>query len=338
VAVFCQFVSALKSKAVAITQENIHGLSLLCDEFGFADLEVKLSEFQRSPDFKKTLTIQGAEVRLRLSALEERGRECDRALALLQSELLRQSRAQEGCDGALAAAVGRLSRLEGEVAQMRSSAEGSTPNVAQAVVASAPTAAPPALARLAQATPAATAPEAAPPAPALASVIVADFPDIFAEFRGKRFSLLWRGGRDGFGAREFHSRCDGHANTLTIIQDTDGNVFGGFTPVEWESRGTWKADESLKSFLFTLTNPHKVPARRFTLKAEMKDKAIYCNSYWGPHFWDIGVPDHCNANTDCCTFRFGYSYTNDTGLNGETFFAGPKDLQVKEIEVFEVAD
>jgi hypothetical protein len=69
-----------------------------------------------------------------------------------------------------------------------------------------------------------------------ASLIVADFPALFAEFRGKRFTLLWRGSRDGFGARDFRRRCDGHAPTLTLIQDTKRNIFGGFTPVEWESR------------------------------------------------------------------------------------------------------
>jgi hypothetical protein len=37
-------------------------------------------------------------------------------------------------------------------------------------------------------------------------------------------------------ARHFHGRCDGHAPTLTLIQDTEGNIFGGFTPVEWEPR------------------------------------------------------------------------------------------------------
>jgi hypothetical protein len=36
--------------------------------------------------------------------------------------------------------------------------------------------------------------------------VIPDFPEIFAEFRGKRFSLLWRGGRDGFGTRDFYSR------------------------------------------------------------------------------------------------------------------------------------
>jgi hypothetical protein len=119
-----------------------------------------------------------------------------------------------------------------------------------------------------------------PPAPALDSLIISGFPDIFAEFRGKWFPLLWRGGRDGFGARDFHSRCDGHANTLTVILDTDGNIFGGFTPVEWEpsERLRFKADASLKSFLFMLKNLQNVPARRFALKAEKKDGTLYCCS------------------------------------------------------------
>jgi hypothetical protein len=67
-----------------------------------------------------------------------------------------------------------------------------------------------------------------------ASVIVADLPVLFAEFRWKRFTLLLRGNRDGFGARDFHGRCDSHSPTLTLIQDK-GDIFGCFTPVEWES-------------------------------------------------------------------------------------------------------
>jgi hypothetical protein len=42
------------------------------------------------------------------------------------------------------------------------------------------------------------------------------------------FSELWRGSCDGFNAKEFHRRCDGHANTLTVILDTEGTIFGGF--------------------------------------------------------------------------------------------------------------
>jgi hypothetical protein len=69
-----------------------------------------------------------------------------------------------------------------------------------------------------------------------APLIFADFPALCAEFRGKRFTLLWHGSRDGFGARHFFGRWDGHAPTLTLIEDTGVDIFRGFTPVEWESR------------------------------------------------------------------------------------------------------
>jgi hypothetical protein len=171
------------------------------------------------------------------------------------------------------------------------------------------------------------------------SEIISDFPEIFAEFRGKRFEILWRGSRDGFRATEFHGRCDGHANTLTVILDTEGNIFGGFTPVEWESRtrGSHKADDSQKSFLFTLKNPRNIPARRFALKAEKKCRAILCKSGWGPSFGDIAVSDNCNANTSSATW-LGDTYTNDTGRDGANVFAGSANFQVREIEVFEITD
>jgi hypothetical protein len=179
------------------------------------------------------------------------------------------------------------------------------------------------------------------------SAIVPDFPKLFEDFKKNHFTLLWRGSRDGFTGLDFHSRCDGHANTLTVILDTTGNVFGGFTPVKWESRkynrivygqNCFKADPSLKSFLFTLKNPHKVPARRFALKAERKNQAICSIANCGPHFYDICVLDNCNANTDSENFGFGTIYTDDTGLDGDTFFTGSDYFQVKEIEVFELTE
>jgi hypothetical protein len=142
------------------------------------------------------------------------------------------------------------------------------------------------------------APAAGVPTPATgwASLIVANLPALFADLRWKRSTLLWRGSRDGFRARDFHVRCDGHANTLTLILDKEGNIFGGFTPVEGDSTSNCcKADPSLKSFLFTLKNPHNVSARRFALKAEWKGCAIGCGSAWGPHFCDLRVSNNCSA-------------------------------------------
>jgi hypothetical protein len=187
-------------------------------------------------------------------------------------------------------------------------------------------------------------------APGFGSVIISSFPEIFAEFREKRFSLLWRGSRDGFGGRDFHNRCDGQANTLTLIEDTKGNIFGGFTPVKWESP-VWntkeekednrcKRDSSLQSFLFTLKNPHNFPARKFHLKAEKQGEAIYCDFRNGPCFGracDIGVLDSCNTAARSYTF-FGCAYANDTGMDAlNTFFTGAHWFQVKEIEVFKIS-
>jgi hypothetical protein len=131
-----------------------------------------------------------------------------------------------------------------------------------------------------------------------------------------------------------------------MILDTRGNIFGGFTPVEWESRewngkggkqdNTHKGDPSLKSFLFTLKNPHNVPARRFGLKMEEQHRAITCDSTWGPHFADIGIHSNCDTSATNSTYHFGSTYTNDTGLDGKTFFAASWTFQVSEIEVFEI--
>jgi hypothetical protein len=124
-----------------------------------------------------------------------------------------------------------------------------------------------------------------------------------------------------------------------VILDTKGNIFGGFTPVEWESRSGLKADDSLKSFLFTLKNPHNIPARRFALKAERKHQAIRCDSKYGPGFGignaDICVYDNSNADTYSYT-RLGNTYTNDTGLDSKIVFTRSSEFKLKEIEVFEI--
>jgi hypothetical protein len=191
----------------------------------------------------------------------------------------------------------------------------------------------------------------------LNSVILSDFPKILEEFHDKHFSLLWRGSDDGFGAEDFHKRCDGHANTLTVILDTNGNIFGGFTPVKWESleyKGDYgppccRGDESQTSFIFTLTNPHNLPPRKFMLNKRMTRYAIFCDQSLGPIFggrvsnsgfcrFDMAVTNNSNESRENFTGCFGVTYENDTGLKGEEVLTGSMNFKVKEIEVFEITD
>jgi hypothetical protein len=175
----------------------------------------------------------------------------------------------------------------------------------------------------------------------LDSQIILEFPEIFAEFRGKRFSLLLRKSRDGYSNSEFHRRCDGHANTLIVYLDTNGNIFGAFTPVEWESptNAKYKADDSLKSFIFTLKNPHNIPARKWKLLAEMKQYAIMCGSGYGPCFGYDG-PGKV-VYEDCNGIITGYTSpddipTDDTEQDKRGILTGSKYFGVKEMEIFEI--
>jgi hypothetical protein len=133
-----------------------------------------------------------------------------------------------------------------------------------------------------------------------------------------------------------------------VILDTKGNIFGGFTPVKWKSR-RWngkegnednrrKGDDSLKSFVFTIRNPHGISPKRFGLKTEAKSRAIVCDVNWGPWFnGGIAISRNCNANTKSVT-SLGVIYVNDTEIDGEEIFTGSREFQAKEIETFELKD
>jgi hypothetical protein len=53
------------------------------------------------------------------------------------------------------------------------------------------------------------------------------------EYLLKRWTLLYRGSRDGFAASNLHGKCDGQSKTLTVIETTHGFIFAGFTPLAW---------------------------------------------------------------------------------------------------------
>jgi hypothetical protein len=82
---------------------------------------------------------------------------------------------------------------------------------------------------------------------------------------------LWRSSR----ARNLRAHCNGHANTLPSILDTEGDIFGGFTRAEWElpepigmGRGRIPVDPRRKRFFLTLKNPCNFPMRNLLKTGE----------------------------------------------------------------------
>ena len=113
-----------------------------------------------------------------------------------------------------------------------------------------------------------------------------------------KWSLLYRGTRDGFGAVDFHTRCDGHSNTLTILKTKQSQfIFGGFTTAKWETPKFPKFKSDRNAFIFSLTNKDNRPLK-MKIKQNRHQSAIRCHSEYGPTFGgghDIYVAN--NANT-----------------------------------------
>ncbi len=78
--------------------------------------------------------------------------------------------------------------------------------------------------------------------------------------------------------------CEGKANTMTVIKNTDGFIFGGFTSVPWSLGGINKLDHL--AFMFSLTNPSNKPLK---LKVKSQEHAVYHYSYYGPSFGSNGI-------------------------------------------------
>jgi hypothetical protein len=157
-----------------------------------------------------------------------------------------------------------------------------------------------------------------------------------------KWTLLYRGTRDGFSAKAFHSKCDNHSNTLTLLK-AKGNefIFGGFTTVDWEAcewPGKCKSDPN--AFIFSLTNKDNKPLK-MKVKPNDHQCAIYCHPEFGPRFGfdgDICIANNANTTMDSYSnlsrsyIHPEYEFCTD---EAQSFLAGSPEFQLDEIEVYE---
>ncbi len=154
-----------------------------------------------------------------------------------------------------------------------------------------------------------------------------------------KWSLLYRGTRDGFGSDVFHSKCDNHSNTLTIIKANGSEfIFGGFTTVSWDSSNGWKSDPN--AFIFSLTNKDNQPLK-MKVDLDEHESAIRCYPEYGPTFgggFDILIVDKANTTMESYS-KLGCAYSHPQYAVGtdeaETFLSGSQFFQLDEIEVYQ---
>lgn len=148
----------------------------------------------------------------------------------------------------------------------------------------------------------------------------------------KKFQLLYRASEDGFSSANFHEKCDGVKNTLTIVKTTNNNIFGDYTGGAWNSSGNYVHDTS--SFMFSLINPSNDP---FKAKCTNSRYAIYGHPSYGPtfgHGHDFLVSSNSNKNKASVSM-FGRTYTHGSH---DLILMGSYRFQTTEIEVFEKLD
>ena len=139
--------------------------------------------------------------------------------------------------------------------------------------------------------------------------------------------------KNGSKTKDFHKCCDNKGATLTIIETKNKDIFGGFTPLSWNSNSKNCYDESRKTFLFSMNL-----LKQYNM-FNLGQVAIYCDRYYGPTFGkydhkDIGFYEDLlqgtiGAHEDSNFFEKGKLELTRGKGNSEPFYT-------KEIEIFKV--
>ena len=151
--------------------------------------------------------------------------------------------------------------------------------------------------------------------------------------------LLYRASRDGFTASAFHSKCDGKANTITIVKNNFNYVFGGYTAAKWTSDRSYSADTT--AFIFSLRRNGVSNSNKFHITEE--NSAIFGFSNYGATFghYDIFISDRADCKTGSltnigCSYELPSSFSTQSE-NTKSFLSGNYNNWLAiEIEVYQI--
>lgn len=153
------------------------------------------------------------------------------------------------------------------------------------------------------------------------------------------WALLYRANEHGFGAKDFHLRCDNIPKTLTIIQSSNGHVFGGYTDVSWDCSNDYK--KSTNAFIFSLINANNHPIK-VNIDPNESQFAIGCDESEGPIFGeghDIYIANNCHVQMQNYS-NFPYSYKCPNVMvqpsKDKSLLAGSYYFNVSNIEVYKL--
>jgi hypothetical protein len=159
----------------------------------------------------------------------------------------------------------------------------------------------------------------------------------FYENPQQKWQLLFRASVDGFSCAKFHEKCNGKGPTMTIVKASNGNIFGGYTPISWHSNGGYSWDN--RTFLFSLVNQSGILPTKFLNNGPNHGNtySIHGNAGYGPTFGgghDLHICNNPNSTTSSYC-GIGHSFSNPTGISH--ILSGSYNFTVSDYEVFGLA-
>lgn len=149
-------------------------------------------------------------------------------------------------------------------------------------------------------------------------------------------SIIYRADANGHGWmwNDFHSKCNGAAPTLVIVQCSSGSICGGFTKVAWDGdSGNYFSDGS--AFLFSID-------KETTYTPKNKEYAVYNKKNNGPSFGG-GALDFRNEPMNgekkgMSLFNRDDVHYNIPKVDGKNPLTGEEDeyFTCKKLEVYRV--
>jgi hypothetical protein len=115
--------------------------------------------------------------------------------------------------------------------------------------------------------------------------VAAEFGPLLSEWFGvpTKWELLYSASRDEFTPRAWHSACNGHAPTLSIVSleyKQTACLVGCFTGLPWTSTGHGRVDPSGRTAIFALRNPRGDAP--YHLKARAGEDVTWHDGSCGP--------------------------------------------------------
>ncbi|CAG8641508.1 15201_t:CDS:2 [Cetraspora pellucida] len=128
------------------------------------------------------------------------------------------------------------------------------------------------------------------------------------------FRLLFRGSRDGYFAKTFHSQCDGQGATVVVVRVSKSDeLIGGYNPIGWSSPRDVEWRGTRDSFIFSLGDGKELnKAKLSRIKDDYVNDAIQLHDRLGPSFgfYELKIVDDASrAETSYASGGLKYEHT-----------------------------